>query len=48
MTISVLNISNKKIKLKENTSLGTAQPVDQISIYSEENQAETADKANAI
>ena len=40
MTISVLNVSDKNIKLRESTSLGTAQPVDQIANYSKEGEGE--------
>ena len=36
MSISVLNVSDKNIRLKESTTLGTAQPIDQVSVYSEE------------
>ena len=40
MTISVLYVSDKNIKLRESTSLGTAQPVDQIANYSKEGEGE--------
>ena len=38
MTISVLNVTDKNIKLRESTSLGTAQSVDQITSYSKEGE----------
>ena len=40
MTISVLNVSDKNIKLRESNILGTAQPVDQIASYSKEGEGE--------
>ena len=36
----MLNVSDKNIKLRESTSLGTAQPVDQIANYSKEGEGE--------
>ena len=38
MTISVLNVSTKSVRLKENTSLGTIQPIEMVSIC--DNKAE--------
>ena len=38
MTMSVLNESNANIKRRESPNLGTAQHVDQVSSFSEENQ----------
>ena len=35
MTIAVLNVSDKNVKLKECTILGIAHHVDQVSIYSD-------------
>ena len=39
MTMSVLNESNANIKRRESPNLGTAQPVDQVSSFSEENKS---------
>ena len=33
MTISLLNCSNKNVKLRQNTTLGIAHPVDQVLLY---------------
>ena len=42
MTISVLNVSKKNVKLKESTTLGIAHPVDQVSICSNNTDCQTA------
>ena len=41
MTVSVLNISDKNVKLRESTTLGIAHPVDQISNSSNSTECQT-------
>ena len=41
MTVSVLNVSDKNVKLRESTTLGIAHPVDQISNSSNSTECQT-------
>ena len=47
MTISLLNVSDKNIKLRESTTLGIAHPVENVSTYSNESEFHTESECHA-